>query len=126
MDRASRCGRSLLGMRASRSDLVRIFTVAVTITALAALIAGPSSAATSGSTADSNLDRALDAFVGRDDASPGISVVVQRDATPVLHTAGVADTATQAPITIDDSMRLASVAKAFSGAAALALWRTAA
>jgi D-alanyl-D-alanine carboxypeptidase len=108
-------------MRASRSHLVRILTVAVTITALAALVAGPSSAATGGSTADRNLDRALDAFVGRDDASPGISVVVQRDATPVLHTAGVTDTATEAPITLDDSMRLASVAKAFSGATALAL-----
>ena len=67
------------------------------------------------------VHRALDAFVRRADASPGISVVVQRDAMPVLHAAGLADTATEAPIRIDDSMRLASVAKAFSGAAALAL-----
>jgi D-alanyl-D-alanine carboxypeptidase len=48
--------------------------------------------------------------------------VVQSGDTPVLHTAGVADVATGAPIGVDDSMRLASVAKAFSGAAALALY----
>ena len=48
-------------------------------------------------------------------------MVVQRGASPVLHTAGVADTATKAQIALDDSMRLASVAKAFSGATALSL-----
>ena len=55
----------------------------------------------------------------RADGSPGVSVVVQRGSSPTLFTAGVADTATKQPIAIHDAMRLASVAKAFSGAAAV-------
>jgi D-alanyl-D-alanine carboxypeptidase len=70
---------------------------------------------------DAKLDAALQAIVAKADGPPGISVVVQRDATPVLHTAGVADTGTKAKIAIDDSVRMASVAKAFSGAAAMSL-----
>jgi D-alanyl-D-alanine carboxypeptidase len=73
------------------------------------------------SSPDDRLDAALQAMVKRADGPPGISVVVQRGAAPVLHTAGVADVTTKAPITLDDSMRMASVAKAFSGAAAWSL-----
>jgi D-alanyl-D-alanine carboxypeptidase len=72
--------------------------------------------------ADRALDRALTAFVETEGASPGIAVVVQRgDGEAVLHTAGVADVATGAPVGIDDHVRLASVAKAFSGATALSV-----
>jgi D-alanyl-D-alanine carboxypeptidase len=73
--------------------------------------------------ADRALDRALEAFVKSEGASPGIAAVVQRgeDDEAVLHTAGVADVATGAPIDIDDHVRLASVAKAFSGAVALSV-----
>jgi D-alanyl-D-alanine carboxypeptidase len=46
---------------------------------------------------------------------------VQGSGAAALHTAGVADVATNAPIALDDHMRMASVAKAYSGAAALAL-----
>ena len=108
-------------MRASRFSPVRILTVAVTITALAALVAGPSSAATSAArpmrTSTARSTRSWGATTARP-ASPSSCSVARRRC---VHTAGVADTATKAPITIDDSMRLASVAKAFSGAAALAL-----
>jgi D-alanyl-D-alanine carboxypeptidase len=87
--------------------------------ALAALVVvGPAGGAET-SNADATLQRALDAFVKRADGSPGISVVVQRGARPTFFTAGVADTSTRRPIAIDDAMRMASVAKAFSGAAAL-------
>jgi D-alanyl-D-alanine carboxypeptidase len=48
-------------------------------------------------------------------------VVVQRGGQAVLHRAGTADLADGAPIRSSDSMRLASVSKAFSGAVALSL-----
>jgi D-alanyl-D-alanine carboxypeptidase len=106
-------------MRAPPSHLVRILVVTVAVVSVA-LVALPGGAVPS-RTPDTNLDRALDAFVAQEDGPPGVSVVVQRGGSPVLHTAGVADTTTKAPIALDDSMRLASVAKAFSGAAALSL-----
>jgi D-alanyl-D-alanine carboxypeptidase len=69
---------------------------------------------------DRALQRAIDHFVRVEGGPPGVVAVVQRgDGEPELFTAGVADTSTEAPPTIDDHMRLASVAKAFSGATAL-------
>ena len=82
-----------------------------------ALVAPASGAATS--KADAALQRALDAFVKRSDGPNGISVVVQSGAEPVQFTAGVGDVATKAPWAVADEMRMASVAKAFSGAAAV-------
>jgi D-alanyl-D-alanine carboxypeptidase len=70
--------------------------------------------------ADRALDRALERFVERDGGPPGIAVVVQRGRRPVLHAAGTAVLDTDTPATLDDHVRLASVAKAYSGAAALA------
>lgn len=70
------------------------------------------------------LDRLLQGYLLQPGASPGIAVVVDRGGGPQLHTAGVADVVTRAPIALDDHMRLASVAKAFSGAAALRLVTT--
>lgn len=97
---------------------VRLVLVACLALVALTFVAPGSGAATS--TADRNLQRALDAFVKGDDSSPGISAVVQRGSQPaVLMTAGVADASTLAPFTAGDAMRLASVAKAFSGAAAL-------
>jgi D-alanyl-D-alanine carboxypeptidase len=61
----------------------------------------------------------MDAIVKHADGPPGISVVVQRGAAPVQLTAGYGDAATQQPFGLTDAMRLASVAKAFSGAAAV-------
>jgi D-alanyl-D-alanine carboxypeptidase len=61
----------------------------------------------------------MDAIVKHADGPPGISVVVQRGAAPVQLTAGYGDAATQQPFGLTDAMRLASVAKAFCGAAAV-------
>jgi D-alanyl-D-alanine carboxypeptidase len=70
--------------------------------------------------ADRALQRAIDRFVRVEGGPPGVVAVVQRgDGEPELFTAGVADASTEAAPTIDDHMRLASVAKAFSGATAL-------
>ncbi len=99
-----------------RSKLRVLFTACLALAALVVVAPG-SGAATS--KADAALQRALDAFVKRADGPPGASVVVQRGSSPTLFTAGVADTTTKQPIAIDDAMRLASVAKAFSGAAAV-------
>ena len=71
--------------------------------------------------ADAALNRALARLVRQPDGPPGIAVVVQRGGRAVLHRAGTANVATGAPIRASDSMRLASVAKAFSGAVALSL-----
>jgi len=87
--------------------------------ALAGLVlVGPAGGAAT-SKADTALQRALDAFVQRPDGPNGISVVVQRGADPVQFTAGYGDVATKQPFGLTDEMRLASVAKAFSGAAAV-------
>lgn len=71
--------------------------------------------------ADAALDRALVRFVRHRDGPPGVAVVVQRGGRAVLHRAGTANVATGAPIRAFDSMRLASVSKAFSGAVGLSL-----
>lgn len=68
--------------------------------------------------ADRALDRAMSAFVKHEGASPGIAVVVQRGRRPVLHSAGTAVLGTETPPKIADHVRVASVAKAYSGAAA--------
>ena len=78
------------------------------------------SAPTSAARADVTLDRALRSLVRRPDGPPGIAVVVQRGGAPALHRAGTAVTGRTRPITLDDHVRVASVAKAFSGAAAVA------
>jgi D-alanyl-D-alanine carboxypeptidase len=82
--------------------------------------AGAASASTAQG-ADAALNRALARLVQHADGPPGIAVVVQRGGRAVLHRAGTANVATGAPIRGSDSMRLASVAKAFSGAVALSL-----
>jgi D-alanyl-D-alanine carboxypeptidase len=67
------------------------------------------------------LQQKLDALVARSDGPPGIVVVVQnRGQQSVLH-AGTGVVGQQLPISATDTLRFASVAKAYSGAAALAL-----
>jgi D-alanyl-D-alanine carboxypeptidase len=93
--------------------------------AILAALAGPGTAGeneSNASAADQALDRALTKFVEREGGAPGIAAVVQRgDEAAALHTAGVADVTTDAVPALDDHMRLASVAKAFSGAVALSV-----
>jgi D-alanyl-D-alanine carboxypeptidase len=70
---------------------------------------------------DAELDRALRNLVAMDGGPPGVIAIVQRDGRRAIHTAGVMDVGTGRPIGSRDHMRIASVAKAFSGAVALAL-----
>ncbi len=71
--------------------------------------------------AEARLDAAMRALVAAAGGPPGIVVVVQRPGDVDTHTAGVADVTTGRAPNADDHTRIASVSKAFSGAAALAL-----
>jgi len=104
-------------MLSARRSRVRILLAAGVVLATVAVAAPSAGAATS--KADTALQKALDAFVKRPDAPAGISVVVQRADAPQQFTAGYGDVATKTPFGLTDAMRLASVAKAFSGAAAM-------
>ena len=67
------------------------------------------------------LDRALEDLVNMRGGPPGVIAVVQRGEKREVHAFGVADLDPERPMGIDDRMRIASTAKAFSGAAALSL-----
>jgi D-alanyl-D-alanine carboxypeptidase len=71
--------------------------------------------------ADRALDRALEKLVGLPEGPPGAIAVIQRGDDRDVHTAGVANVETAAPLRAGKHMRIASVSKAFSGAVALAL-----
>jgi D-alanyl-D-alanine carboxypeptidase len=71
--------------------------------------------------ADAALDRALKDLVAMEGGPPGVIAVVQRGKHREVHTFGVANVRTGRPMRIDDRMRIASAAKAFSGAVALSL-----
>jgi D-alanyl-D-alanine carboxypeptidase len=60
-------------------------------------------------------------LVAMEGGPPGVIAVVQRGQHRKVHTFGVANVRTGRPMRIDDRMRIASVAKAFSGAVALSL-----
>jgi len=78
-------------------------------------------AAGSAASADKALKTALDQLVRMPGGPPGVAAIVQRGDNRRFHTAGVANEATGSRWRPDDHMRLASVSKAFSGAAALSL-----
>ena len=109
--------------RAILAGMASVLALAVGFTVPTNAVAQNAGAASAGRAhrADAALDRALARLVRHADGPPGIAVVVQRGHRPVLHRAGTANLATGAPIRASDSMRLASVAKAFSGAVALSL-----
>ncbi|TXS57044.1 serine hydrolase domain-containing protein [Streptomyces sp. t39] len=67
------------------------------------------------------LQKRLDALVRRQDGPPGAVVVLRDDRRQRVLRAGTADLSTGRPPRIDDHMRIASTAKAFSGAVALHL-----
>jgi D-alanyl-D-alanine carboxypeptidase len=68
-----------------------------------------------------DLTRAVQQLVATPNGPPGVIVVVERGSHSTTVTAGVADLTTHQPIATSDAMRLASVSKAYNGAAALAL-----
>lgn len=95
----------------------------LTVVALVATLAVPAAASASKATdrADRALDRALQRLVDVEGGPPGVIAVIQRGADRRVHGAGVAELGAKAPPRARMQMRLASTAKAFSGAVALAL-----
>jgi D-alanyl-D-alanine carboxypeptidase len=70
---------------------------------------------------DIALDRALKGLVAMPGGPPGVIAVVQRGQSREVHTFGVAHLKNERHMRVDDRMRIASAAKAFSGAVALSL-----
>jgi D-alanyl-D-alanine carboxypeptidase len=106
--------------RAGRTrPIVGVLIGAVSLALVAALPAG--AATPKPAAADAALDKALDKIVTQKGGPPGIAVVVQRGADPALHSAGTSLLGSTTPIQLDDHVRVASVAKAFSGATELSV-----
>ena len=70
---------------------------------------------------DAALDRALKELVAMPGGPPGAIAVVQRGQNREVHAFGVANLENGKPMRVNDRMRIASAAKAFSGAVALSL-----
>lgn len=88
---------------------------------LAALVSVPAEADPPGSTTDRALRSQLEELVRAPGGPPGIIAVLQRGESRRILRAGTADLDTGRPIEPTDHMRIASTAKAFSGAVALQL-----
>jgi D-alanyl-D-alanine carboxypeptidase len=93
------------------------FRIAVALAGLA-LVAPAAADAQSSSRA---LDVALDRIVQARDGPPGLSVLITRDGRSEFRSRGVADVRSGRRPTARDAYRIASMAKAFSGAIALRL-----
>ncbi|MFC4507607.1 MULTISPECIES: serine hydrolase domain-containing protein [Streptomyces] len=106
--------RALFRRRRSRA----VSVVAVCLAALAPATVADAAAATPDEHA---LQRRLQAFVNAPGGPPGAIAVLRRDKETQVVRAGVADLRTGRKPRQDDHMRIASTAKAFSGAVALSL-----
>jgi D-alanyl-D-alanine carboxypeptidase len=93
----------------------------VVVATLAPAVPPRAAAAASARAADAALDRALRELVAMPGGPPSAIAIVQRGSSLRVHTAGVAAVGAPAPPRKNDFMRIASVAKAFSGAVALSL-----
>jgi len=89
--------------------------------ALVALLFTLTSCASDADEAGHSLQHAMDRLVSKPDGPPGAFAVVQSGGYVQLFSAGRGDVATGTPPALTDHMRLASTAKAFSGAVALSL-----
>jgi D-alanyl-D-alanine carboxypeptidase len=99
----------------------RVSLVALLVAAIACCVALTVPAgALSRTSADFALDQALAKFVARSDGPPGIAVAVQRGPAVLLHQAGSLIAGERTRFELTDHTRVASVAKAYSGATSLA------
>ena len=90
--------------------------------ATAAAAAVPATA-TAGRADDARVQRGLERLVEAPGGPPGAIATLHRDGRTSVLTAGVSEVGTQRAPRADDHMRIASIAKAFSGAVALRLVR---
>ena len=89
--------------------------------ALLGTLAMTAPTARAGAGDSARLDRALDRVMALRGAPPGLSVLIGRPGTAELRRRGFADVRTRRRPGSADRMRIASMAKAYSGAVALAL-----
>ncbi len=88
---------------------------------LVAVFLVPCAAGSRTASPDTKLDRALAELVAAPGGPPGVVAIVQRGSQRVVLKHGVADRSPRRPIALVDHWRIASVAKAFSGAVAVVL-----
>lgn len=93
----------------------------IALALVAALLPTGAIAKTPAQRADAALDRALRSLVSMPGGPPGVIALVRRGNRLKVHTAGYADVATERRPRATHHMRVASVAKAFSGGVALSL-----
>lgn len=98
-----------------------LVAAAVLSTSVSSNQAAGAGAPSESSPKQSRLVKALNALVDRPDGPPGAVVIVHRGDHRRVLTAGVANLKTGREIHVNDHIRVASVAKAFSGAVALRL-----
>src|SRR5215207_2804150 len=97
----------------------RSLAAALVLTAFTALAATPAPAAST----PADVQRGLERLVGAPGGAPGAIATIHRDGRLTVLRAGRADVRRKAAPRPTDHMRIASVAKAFSGAVALNLVR---
>ncbi|MFH9864333.1 serine hydrolase domain-containing protein [Streptomyces sp. NPDC017202] len=95
--------------------------VAASLAVLVPATAGTAAGTAAGPADDRTLQRQIDRFVREPGGPPGIIAVLRDGRRTRVLRAGVADLATGRPPQVKDHMRIASTAKAFSGAVALSL-----
>ena len=104
-------------MKPHRTASTRLLCALAAATAVTAAAAPAASAAP----AQVDLGSELRGLVGMPGGPPGAIVVVQRPEGRSVYRAGVRDTRSRRPVGVNDHMRIASTAKAFSAAVALSL-----
>ncbi|WP_217238570.1 serine hydrolase [Streptomyces sp. AC555_RSS877] len=107
--------------RTRRPRLRAASVIAVCLAGLVPAAVSTAADATPRPSDERTLQRRLDRFVNSPGGPPGIIAVLQRGHDRQILRAGVADLATGRPPGPHDHMRIASTAKAFSGAVALTL-----
>ncbi|MFE2021492.1 serine hydrolase domain-containing protein [Streptomyces sp. NPDC059499] len=110
-------------MPASRSPQVRFPLVALLAAAcMAGLVHAPAQASTDVPADDNRaLRRQLQELTTAPGGPPGAIAVLKRESGTEVYRAGVAEIGTDRPIEVTDHMRIASTAKAYSGAVSLQL-----
>ncbi|MDR6979057.1 D-alanyl-D-alanine carboxypeptidase [Streptomyces sp. 3330] len=96
-------------------------TFALVAASLAVLVPATATTAAGSTDDDRSLQRQIDRFVSEPGGPPGLIAVLRDERRTRVLRAGVADLATGRAPRATDHMRIASTAKAFSGAVALSL-----
>lgn len=101
-----------------------VATVAISAALALSACSGSDSSTPSTTPNSADLQAKMTALVDAPLGPPGVLALVKKgDAQPTITSVGTGNTATNEPISPQDVTRIASVAKAFSGAAALVLVR---